>query len=147
MNGYNKLIEDFCALTGIEDVNDVLHRGLLDVEDVPMRLESSDSGDQCRVLADLGKVPPGRETDLYRLMLESNFECDDERGLPILSISPDENRGVLTMHFPVSSLLDEGGLVQALRDSVLPLVKLWSATIIDGDLEREDGGAVVGIAV
>jgi len=139
MESYNRLVGDFCALTGIDDVADVLHRGLLDIDGVSIRVECSDSGDQCRILADLGEVPPDREADLYKFMLESNFECDDEPGQPVLSMSAEGNRGVLTTHFLVSELLGEGGLVKVLREQVLPLVNAWVGTINDDDVPDEVG--------
>ena len=70
---YKRLIEDFCASQGIDDVGALLHRGFIDIDEVSMKFEYLDASKQCRVLADLGEIPSGHESELRGLMLENNF--------------------------------------------------------------------------
>ena len=55
---YKRLIEDFCASHRIDDVGALLHRGFIDIDEVSMKFEYLDASKQCRVLADLGEIPP-----------------------------------------------------------------------------------------
>lgn len=125
MQTYNRLIEDFCASAGIEDVGDVLHRGLVEIEDLPVRIEYMASSDQCRIFVDFGEMPAEHAGKLHELMLESNFDNEAE-GLPILSVHPGTRHAVLAVHLPVGSMLAGSGLMGAIREHVLPAAEWWA---------------------
>ena len=129
---YKRLIEDFCASEGIDDVGAMLHRGFVDIDDVSMQVEYLDASQQCRVLADLGEIPAEHESELREFMLEFNFG-DSEYGLPVLSVHPDTGRAVLAVHLPLAGMLADGGLMQAIEQHVQPLIEWWNDVIAQLD--------------
>ena len=129
---YKRLIEDFCASEGIDDVGAMLHRGFVDIDDVPMQVEYLEASHQCRVLADMGEIPAEHESELCEFMLEANFDNSDP-GLPVLSIHPDTGRAVLAVHLPLAGMLADGGLMQSIEKHVQPLIEWWTDVLAQLD--------------
>ena len=129
---YKRLIEDFCASEGIDDVGAMLHRGFVDIDDVSMQVEYLEASHHCRVLADLGEIPAEHESELCPFMLESNFD-GTEPGLPVLSVHPETGRAVLAVHLPLAGMLAEGGLMKAIEQHVQPLIGWWNDVIAQLD--------------
>jgi hypothetical protein len=135
---YKRLIEDFCASEGIDDVGAMLHRGFVDIDDVSMQVEYLEASQHCRVLADLGEIPAEHESELCEFMLEFNFG-DSEYGLPVLSIHPNTGRAVLAVHLPLAGMLADGGLMQSIEKHVQPRIEWWNDVItqLDEDLVED----------
>jgi hypothetical protein len=128
LHRYNDLIESFCRETGIEDATRFAHDGLFEVEGIRMRVEAIDGTEAFRVLADLGPLPSDAAPQLRSAMLEANYD-NDEPGLPVLSIQPDTQRAVLSIHLPIEETLSSGGLVRAIEDLVVPMRDWWDDVV------------------
>jgi hypothetical protein len=124
---YKRLIEDFCASEGIDDVGAMLHRGFVDIDDVSMQVEYLEASQHCRVLADLGD-PPEHDSELCEFMLEFNFGYS-EYGLPVLSIHPDTGHAVIAVHLPLAGMLADSGLMQSIEKHVQPRIGWWNDVI------------------
>ena len=129
---YKRLIEEFCASEGIDDVGAMLHRGFVDIDDVSMQVEYLHASQHCRVLADLGKIPADHESELREFMLEFNFGNSDP-DLPVLSVHPDTGRAALAVHLSLAGMFADGGLMQAIERHVQPLLEWWSGVIAQLD--------------
>ena len=125
MNEYVRLIEEFCISQDIQDIASVLHEGLIDFDDIPMRLEYLEASGQCRALADLGEIPEEHEDQLLAFMLEENFNSTD-RGLPVLSLNPATRRAAVSIHLDPAATLAGGGLAAAVATCVMPCVAWWN---------------------
>jgi hypothetical protein len=137
-NDYKRLIEEFCASEGIDDVGAMLHRGFVDIDDVSMQVEYLHASQHCRVLADLGEIPVEHESKLREFMLEFNFGNGDA-DLPVLSVHPDTGHAVLAVHLPLAGVLANGGLMQAIERHVQPLLEWWNGVIGQiGEVHVED---------
>jgi hypothetical protein len=124
MQEYKKLIEDFCEAAEIEDVGGMLHRGLIDIDGTPARLQYVEAGDHCRVLADLGAVPDDLEADIHEIMLEFNFN-NNSPALPLFSMHPDTRHAVLLLHVPITGLVGQSSLAEMIDKELTPRVNRW----------------------
>ena len=143
---YKRLIEDFCASEGIDDVGAMLHRGFVDIDDVSMQVEYLEASHHCRVLADLGEIPAEHESELREFMLEFNFGNSDP-DLPVLSVHPDTGRAALAVHLPLAGMFADGGLMRAIEQHVQPLLEWWNDVIAQLDenpVENFESASLVG---
>jgi hypothetical protein len=144
---YKRLIEDFCASEGIDDVDALLHRGFVDIDDVSMQVEYLEASRHCRVLADLGEMPAQHESRLREFMLEFNFGNSDP-GLPVLSVHPDTGRAVVAVHLSLAGMLADGGLMPAIERHVQPLLEWWTCVIAQIDeipIEDMEPAPLIGV--
>ena len=131
MHEYREVIERFCDEADIEQVERILHEGLLYLDDTPAVLEYLEEQEACRIALDLGKPDgPGAQA-VYSLLLEWNFR-NVQLHAPVMGLEPDSGHIVLALVLPLA-MLEEVGLMEVLDDEVAPLLEAWE------DLREELG--------
>lgn len=72
---YARVIEDFCRLVGFDDVNGLIHRGQLLLDEVVFTLRPGgpDAPEAVLVYCDFGEPPPARAAEAYLALLGSNL--------------------------------------------------------------------------
>lgn len=105
---YEKLVEDFCRLCGVDEVQQVTTGEAVDVDDVNFSLSYDEkaAADRVSVYCDYGPVPEGREAEVYRALLETNlfiYASDSA----VFSLSPETGRVVCATRFALKPLSAE----------------------------------------
>ena len=124
---YVELVQDFCEEVGFENVDELLHNGLLQVDDALVAIEYLDDRDEIRLLMDLGEIEPEEDkAAMLALLLESNLN-NTSAYLPTFSIHPGTGHPIVAYHLPLAILLEDGrqGLAAGVDD------RFHDGTIVD----------------
>jgi hypothetical protein len=100
-----RVIERFCEHCGLGDPTRILQGGAVAVDGIAFSLIYSEQVDPDLLFlyADYGEVPPGREAEVYRALLEMNLHVYTGRG-PVLTLSADSGHVVRAEHCPLVDL-------------------------------------------
>jgi hypothetical protein len=137
---YARFIEDFCDDLGIEQIGEVLHRGLLQVDDTLVGIEYLDERDEVRILMDLGETRVEARGELFAMLLEANLG-NTSICLPTFSIHPETQHPIVAYHVPLQALVDEElDLALVLEEHMVPMLAEWRSAV-DEVLDAESEGA------
>ncbi|MDR6854605.1 CesT family type III secretion system chaperone [Variovorax guangxiensis] len=141
---YVELVQDFCEEVGFENVDELLHNGLLQVDDALVAIEYLDDRDEIRLLMDLGEIEPEEDkAAMLALLLESNLN-NTSAYLPTFSIHPGTGHPIVAYHLPLAILLEEDiGLAFVLDEQLIPLRDEWKSAarqaLADARADNESG--------
>ncbi|WP_162566481.1 CesT family type III secretion system chaperone [Variovorax sp. SRS16] len=137
---YARFVEDFCDDLGIEQSDEVLHRGLLQVDDTLIGIEYLDAREEVRILMDLGETEVDTRSELLALLLEANLG-NTSLCLPTFSMHPETRHPIVAYHVPLQALLDEElDLALVLQEHMVPMLAEWRSAV-DEALDAERKGA------
>src|SRR5262245_8233622 len=69
-------VAEFGSGAGIDDVVEMLRRGLIEVDGIPVEVTYSQALDACRIELDLGEPPAGSGDNFLRFLLGLNVDAD-----------------------------------------------------------------------
>lgn len=127
---YVELVLDFCKDIDFEDPGELLHQGVLQLDDALIGFEYLEERDEMRLLMDLGDMEAEQDrAALFSLLLEFNAS-NDSLYLPIFSIHPETGHAIVAYHLPLKILRDENiGLAFVLDEQLIPLLDEWKFAI------------------
>lgn len=120
---FDALLERLAAEVGLEDLPDLLHRGLLNVADTDVLITRGPEG-SCRLLVDLGPPPDDAGAAFYRRMLERNLH-PPTAGQQVLSLEPQSGHVIAIIHASFDALESADGLASLLCERIPELVDAW----------------------
>lgn len=102
---YVTLIEDFCRLTGLSSVEDIVRGGTIETDNIRFSLAyiSQVDPDLLFIYCDFLNPPIEYEIDGYRALLTRNLFLYSRDG-PVFALSPDTGRVVLAQHMKLEEL-------------------------------------------
>lgn len=133
----NALLSRIAADLALEDLPDLLHRGLLNVAGADVQITQTDT-DGCRVLVDLGPVPDGTDETFYRGLLVLSLARAIEGG-PVFALHGASRHVVALLHRPLESLERDGALAELFFEEIPQLLAAW-------DDDRHGCAAEIGFA-
>ena len=145
---YVELVQDFCKEIGFEEAGELLHQGVLQLDDTLIGIEYLDERKEIRLLMDLGDMEAEEDrAALFSLLLEFN-SSNNGLYLPIFSIHPENGHAVVAYHLPLKTLRDENiGLALVLDEQLIPLLDEWKSAIRQAvDDARSNSEALLPIA-
>lgn len=138
---YVRLVQEFCEELGLEEADEILHRGLLQVDDTLIGIEYLDERDEVRLLMDLGEIDAEDKSALHTLLLEANLG-NTSFCLPTFSIHPQTQHPIVAYHVPLQALLEEDiDLAFVVEVQLMPMLAEWEATVRDALALSERGAA------
>ncbi len=86
---YIRLIEEFCALTKLDEPARIMQGGAVEFDDIPFSLLYSDKINPGALLVycEFGALPPGQDSDALRVLLQKNLLLFDGGGAPAFAMS------------------------------------------------------------
>lgn len=96
---YASLIENLCKLSRLSNPAAIMQGGTIEVNDIKFSLIYSEKidPDLMFIYCDFGDPPPGRNSDVYRLLLKQNLFFYKGSG-PVFAIAPDTERVLLAQY-------------------------------------------------
>ncbi|VTU16575.1 CesT family type III secretion system chaperone [Variovorax sp. PBL-E5] len=126
---YRAFVEDFCEDLGLDDVEDVLHRGILAVDDTVVGIEYLDGRNEVRLLMDLGEIEPHEQSQLTTVLLEANLG-NTSLYLPTFSMDAETHHPIIACHVPLQALIDEeADLASLLEEQMVPMYSEWKSMV------------------
>jgi hypothetical protein len=122
---YQRLIEDLCTRTGLDDPGRLLRDGLLRIDGVDMRIFRSEAEDDdtLHVQVDLGPLPAGSEALMCIRLLAVNHLTAAAGACYSITLSP--AHAVLGVRQPLDDAMDGARLAAALRDIAEHALRHW----------------------
>ncbi|NDZ13966.1 hypothetical protein C7T35_35965 [Variovorax sp. WS11] len=127
---YVELMQDFCKAIGFEEVGELLHQGVLQLDDTLIGIEYLDARKEIRLLMDLGDMEAEEDrVALFSVLLEFN-SSNNGLYLPIFSMHPESGHVIVAYHLPLKILRDQSiGLAFVLDEQLIPLLDEWKSAI------------------
>lgn len=127
---YVELVRDFCKDIDFEEAGELLHQGVLQLDDALIGIEYLEERNEIRLLMDLGGMEAEEDrAALFSLLLEFN-SSNNSLYLPIFSIHPETGHAIVAYHLPLKILRDRNiGLAFVLDDQLIPLLDDWKSAI------------------
>lgn len=134
---FAKLIEGFCAASGLDEPEKIVQGGPVEVGDVLFSLVHNETAnpDLVYIYCDFGLVPQGREAEIYRTLLETNTFLYSGSG-PTFAISPDTRRVILVDHQRLDAITPKG-----LREHMIKMQEHAMSWRLDFFLSEKSRGA------
>lgn len=141
---YRQRIEEFCLCMGMEpDTARLLESGLLSFDGMDVRIHYSASGGAAyRLHIDLGMPPDESASKVHEIMLEQNFQNEDDAGF-IFSRHPDSRHLVVTVRTALDSIAD-GAQLAAWIDEQIARSDAWSENVLRA-VSRDSAAASVSL--
>lgn len=111
---FRELVVDLCTTVGLPDADAILERGQVEVDGYLVDLDfNPDDDDAICLIFDFGTVSAGRSLQVFRLMLEANYNvyASDQA---ILGMDGDTGNVSLLVRCPFSQDLDGNKLADTL---------------------------------
>jgi hypothetical protein len=119
----NALLSRIATDLALEDLPDLLHRGLLNIAGADVQITQTDA-DGCSVLVDLGPVPDGADDRFYRGLLALNLARAMDGG-PAFALHGSSRHVVAILHRPLESLEGDGALAALFFEEIPCLLAAW----------------------
>ncbi len=140
---YVAAVADFCAGAGIDDVPEMLHRGLIEVDGMPVEITYSEALDTCRIEVDLGEPPREGGDNFLRFVLALNTDAETT----VFGLDPYSGHVMLAWHLPMRDIEAGFPLLDALEQRLPELIGSWEDMVVDfieANLDRDVGGQALG---